>query len=189
MADTTATMYSMSPFQALSSDVAGVNTKVADSIFEGYKLSVAQTADINNRAMQVALSNSAGIAALKDAVSKGILENMLSASRTSGAAAGTAAGVERTVMEQGIATRGVINGINTQNLNTALINSNTAIVGGSIGYGNLGTAYGGLNAAVQSADVTSAINAFGSQVSQQRVVNTGNMTGTVQTSTSTNIGA
>jgi hypothetical protein len=53
----------------------------------------------------------------------------------------------------------------------------------------LGNAYSGLNAAVQSADVTSAINAFGSQVSQQRVVNTGNMTGTVQTSTSTNIGA
>jgi len=189
MADTTATMYAMSSFQAISTDIAGVNTKIADSIFEGYKLSVAQSADINNRAMQVALSNSAATAALKAAVTNGILENMLAASRTVGAVAGTASATERTVMEQGITTRGLIAGINTQNLNTALINTNTALVGGSVGYGNLGNAYSGLNAAVQSADVTSAINAFGSQVSQQRVVNTGNMTGTVQTSTSTNIGA
>ena len=188
MADTTATSYVMDPFYALSSSVESTKTKVADSIFENYKLAVAQTNDINNRAMQVALSNSSGLAALKAAVSKDTLENMLAASRTAGAVAGTAMIVQRNVMEQGEATRGLINGINTQNLNTALINSNTAIVGGSIGYGNLGSAYGGLNAAVQSADITSAINAFGSQITQQRVVNTGNMTGTVQTSTSTNIG-
>lgn len=189
MADTTATSYVMDPFYALSSAVESTKTKVADSVYENYKLAVAQSNDVNNRAMQVALSNSSAFAALKASVAKDTLENMLASSRTAGAAAGIAMGVQRTAMEQGEATRNIINGINTQNLNTALINSNTVIVGGSLAYGNLGSAYGGLNAAVQSADVTSAINAFGSQITQQRVVNTGNMTGTVQTSTSTNIGA
>lgn len=189
MADTTATSYVMDPFYALSREVESTKTKVADSVFENYKLAVAQTNDINNRAMQVALSGSSALAALKASVSAGTLQTMLAASRTDGAIGATAMSTQRTVMEQGEATRGLINGINTQNLNTALINTNTALVGGSIGYSNLGLAYGGLNSAVQSADVTSAINAFGSQVAQQRVVNTGNMTGTVQTSTSTNIGA
>ena len=193
MADTsTGYNFVLDPFYALAREIEATKTKVSDSVFEGYKLSVAQTNDINNRGMQVALRNTSALADLKAAVSKGTLETMLSAARTDGAVGATAMSTQRTVMTQGEATRELVNFLNTQNLNTALINTNTALVGGSIGYAGLGLAYGQLggafNSAVQSADIASAVNAFGSQVAGQRIVNTGVMTGTNQVSTSTNIG-
>jgi len=184
--------YLMDPFYALSREIEATKTKVADSVFEGYKLSVAQTNDINNRAMQVALHDTTAIADLKKAVSNGTLQTMLAESRSSGAVGAAAMSTQRSVMEQGEATRGLINFLNTQNLNTALINTNTALVGSGLAYNGLGLAYGGLgtafNSAVQSANVSSAVNAFRSQLSNQRVVNTGVMTGTSQTNTPTSVG-
>jgi len=184
--------YLMDPFYALAKEVEATKTKVADSVFEGYKLSVAQTNDTNNRAMQVALHDATALADLKQATSNGTLQTMLAAGRTDAAIGATAMATQRTVMEQGEATRGLINFLNTQNLNTALINTNTALVGSGFAYQNLGVAYGGLgtafNSAVQSANVSSAVNAFRSQLSNQRVVNTGVMTGTSQTNTPTSIG-
>lgn len=179
--------YLMDPFYALSREVEATKTKVAESVFENYKLQVAQTNDINNRAMQVALHDTAALADLKQAVADGTLQGMLAASRTDSAIGATAMATQRTVMEQGELTRNLINGINTQNLNTALINTNTAIVGGGLGYQNLGLAYGGLNSAFQSANNTSAINAFQSQLASQGVINTGTMTGTTQANTPTSI--
>lgn len=179
--------FMMDPFYALSREVEATKTKVADSVFENYKLAVAQTNDINNRAMQVALHDTAALADLKQAVADGTLQTMLAASRTDAAIGATAMSTQRTVMEQGELTRNLINGINTQNLNTALINTNTALVGGGLGYQNLGLAYGGLNSAYQSANNTSAINAFQSQLASQGVINTGTMTGTTQANTPTSI--
>ena len=179
MADVTS--FAMDPFYALSREIEATKTKVSDSIFENYKLQVAQTNDINNRAMQVALHDASALADLKQAVSDGTLQTMLAASRTDAQIGQTAMATQRLIMEQAAATRDLINGLNTQNLNTALINTNTALVGGGIAYGGLGLAYGGLNSAFQSANVNSAINAFGSQLSAQGVVNTGTMTGTTQT--------
>ena len=179
--------YSIDPFYALSKEVEAVKTKVADSIFENYKLQVAQTNDINNRAMQVALHDTAALADLKQATADGTLQTMLAAARTDAAIGATAMSTQRTVMEQGELTRGLINAINTQNLNTALINTNTALVGGGVAYNGLGLAYGGLNSAYQSANTNSAINAFQSQLTSQGVINTGTMTGTNQTSTPTSI--
>ena len=179
--------YSIDPFYALSKEVEAVKTKVADSIFENYKLQVAQTNDINNRAMQVALHDAAALADLKQATADGTLQTMLAAARTDAAIGATAMSTQRTVMEQGELTRGLINAINTQNLNTALINTNTALVGGGVAYSGLGLAYGGLNSAYQSANTNSAINAFQSQLTSQGVINTGTMTGTNQTSTPTSI--
>jgi hypothetical protein len=182
----------LDPFYALSRDIEATKTKVADSVFEGYKLSVAQTNDINNRAMQVALHDTGAISDLKQAVAKGTLETMLAAARTNAAIGATAMSTQRVVMEEGDATRNLANILNTQNLNTALINTNSALVGGGVSYAGLGIGYSQLgtafNSAVQSADISSAVNAFGSQITQQRVVNTGVMTGTVQTNTGTNIG-
>ena len=179
--------YAIDPFYALSKEVEAVKTKVADSIFENYKLQVAQTNDINNRAMQVALHDAAALADLKQATSDGTLQTMLAAARTDAAIGATAMATQRTVMEQGELTRGLINAINTQNLNTALINTNTALVGGGVAYNGLGLAYGGLNSAYQSANTNSAINAFQSQLTSQGVINTGTMTGTSQTATPTSI--
>ena len=179
--------YMMDPFYALSREVEATKTKVADSVFENYKLQVAQTNDINNRAMQVALHDTAALADLKQAVADGTLQSMLASSRTDAVIGATAMATQRTVMEQGEITRNLINGINTQNLNTALINTNTALVGGGLGYQNLGLAYGGLNSAYQSANNTSAINAFQSQLASQGVINTGTMTGTTQANTPTSI--
>lgn len=179
------------PFFSLLANVQDVKTKVSDSVFENYKLQVAQTNDINNRAMQVALHDTAALADLKGAVSKGTLETMLAAARTDAAIGRTAMETQRMIMEQGELTRNLVNGLNTQNLNTALINSNTAIIGMGNQYAGLGLAYGGACGAVsaaQSANAISAINATQSAVSGQRMVNTGAMSGTAQTSTPTQVG-
>jgi hypothetical protein len=176
------------PFFHLSREVGGLREKVGDSVFENYKLSVAQTNDINNRAMQVALANASSFADLKQATSKGTLETMLAAARTDAVIGATAAQAQRTIMEQGEITRNLINGLNTENLNTALINTNVAFSGLNGQYSGLGLAYGGAVSAVQSANSVAAINAVQSSVSGQRFVNTGVATSSTQLSTPTNIG-
>lgn len=175
------------PFFSLLANIQDVKTKVSDSIFENYKLQVAQTNDINNRAMQVALHDASALADLKQATSEGVLQTMLAAGRTDAAIGATSAAQQRLIMEQGEATRGLIGALNTQNLNTALINANTAIAGLGNQYAGLGLAYGGAVSAFQSANTVSAVNALNSAISSQGMVNTGTMTGTTQTSTPTSI--
>jgi hypothetical protein len=182
-----ADMLTTDPFFNLTNQVAGVREKVSDSIFENYKLQVAQTNDINNRAMQVALHDATALADLKQATSDGVLQTMLAAARTDAVVAQTAAATTRAVMEQGELTRGLINALNTQNLNTALINTNVAFSGLGVQYGGLGLAYGGAVSAFQQASTNSALNALNSAISSQGLVNTGTMTGTTQTSTPTSI--
>jgi hypothetical protein len=185
MADMTS--FTLDPFYALSREIEATKTKVSDSIFENYKLQVAQTNDINNRAMQVALHDSTALADLKQSVSESTLQSMLASARTDAAIGATAMSTQRTIMEQGELTRGLINALNTQNLNTALINTNTALIGGGVNYAGLGLAYGGLNTAYQSANTNSQINALNSALASQGVINTGTMTGTTQTATPTTI--
>ena len=175
------------PFFALLQNVQDTKTKVADSVFENYKLQVAQSNDINNRAMQVALHNTSSIADLKAAVSKGTLETMLAAQRTDAAIGRVAAETQRLVMEQGEATRCLINSLNTQNLNTALINTNTALTGLNGQYSGLGLAYGGAVGAAQAVSTNTAINSLNSALSNQRIINTGEMASTTQTSRPTSI--
>jgi hypothetical protein len=182
-----ADMLTTDPFFSLLANVQDVKTKVSDSVFENYKLQVAQANDMNNRAMQVALRNASAQADLKNAVSKSTLEAMLAAARTDAAIGATAAATQRNVFEQGEMTRGLVYGLNTQNLNTALINTNTALNGLNGQYAGLGLAYGGAVSAYQSANQVSAVNALQSATSSQRFVNTGSSTGTVQTSTPTSI--
>ena len=193
-----ADMLTTDPFFALTGQIQGVREKVSDSIFENYKLQVAQTNDINNRAMQVALHDATALADLKQATSEGTLQTMLAAARTDAAIGATSAGIQRSIaeaaitqqrvtMEEGERTRGLINALNTQNLNTALINTNVAFSGLGVQYGGLGLAYGGAVSAFQSASTNSALNALNSAISTQGLVNTGTMTGTTQTSTPTSI--
>ena len=175
------------PFFNLTNQVAGVREKVSDSIFENYKLQVAQTNDINNRAMQVALHDASELASIKQEIANGTLQAMLAAARTDAQIGATSSALQRLTMEQGELTRGLINGINTQNLNTALINTNTALSGLGGQYAGLGLAYGGAVSAYQSANSLSAVNALQSAISSQGLVNTGTMTGTTQTPTPTSI--
>jgi hypothetical protein len=182
-----ADMLTTDPFFSLLANVQDVKTKVADSVFENYKLQVAQANDVNNRAMQVALHDATALADLKQAVSEGTLQTMLAAARTDAAIGATASATQRAIFEQAEMTRGLINGLNTQNLNTALINTNTALNGLNGQFAGLGLAYGGAVAAYQSANQVSAINALQSAISNQGLVNTGTMTGTTQTSTPTSI--
>jgi hypothetical protein len=176
------------PFFHLSREIAGTREKVSDSIFENYKLQVAQTNDINNRAMQVALNNQTSFSDLKNAVSKGTLETMLAAARTDAAIGQTAAATQRAIFEQGELTRGLIASLNTQNLNTALINTNTALTGLAGQYAGLGLAYGGAVSAFQSANQVNAVSALGSAVSNQRqnVIGAGAIGG-AQTATPTSV--
>ena len=138
----TASMPGTDPYFSLLQNVDDVKTKVADSIFESYKLQVAQAADINNRAMQVALHNAQSIADLKAAVNKSTLEAMLAAARTDAAIAATAMQTQRVIMEEAERTRALINSLNTQNLNTALINTNVSLSGLAGQYAGLGLAAG-----------------------------------------------
>ena len=183
-----ADMLTTDPFFILNGAVQGVREKVSDSIFENYKLQVAQTNDINNRAMQVALHDSAALADLKAATSAGTLQTMLAAARTDSAIGQTAMSTQRTVMEQGELTRGLVNALNTQNLNTALINTNTALTGMNGLYGGLGIAYGGAVSAYQSANQVSAVNALGSALASNGIINTGTAANVAQTGTPTSIG-
>jgi hypothetical protein len=176
------------PFFSILQNVQDVKTKVADSIFENYKLQVAQTNDINNRAMQVALHDASALADLKQAVSEGTLQTMLAAARTDAAVGASAAATQRAINEQGELTRNLINGLNTQNLNTALINTNIGFTGLNGQYAGLGLAYGGAVSAYQSANQVSALNALNSAIATQGVVNTGTMTGTSQVANPNSIG-
>ena len=178
----------MDPFYALAKEVETVKEKVSDSIFENYKLQVAQTNEINNRAMQTAFHTDAVLASIKQATMDQFLQTQLSLARSDAKSAAEFAATQTLVMEQGARTRALIGDIDRQNLNTALVNANTALVGGGVAYQGLGLAWGGLNSAYQSANVSSAINAFGSQIDSQRVVNTGTMTDTAQTNTPTSLG-
>ena len=176
------------PFFHLSRETASLREKISDSIFENYKLQVAQTNDINNRAMQVALHDATALADLKQATSEGTLQTMLAASRTDAQIGATAMSTQRTVMEQGELTRGLIGSLNTQNLNTALINTNTALTGLSGQYAGLGLAYGGAVSAVQSANQINALSALNSAVASQgqNVIGAG-ATGGAQTATPTSV--
>lgn len=176
------------PFFALTGQVNGVREKVSDSIFENYKLQVAQTNDINNRAMQVALHDASELAAIKQEIANSTLQTMLAASRTDAAIGATAAANQRLVMEQAEATRRLIVDLNTQNLNTALINTNTALNAQGVQYAGLGLAYGGAVAAYQSANTNSALSALNSAIASQssNVIGTG-ATGGTQTATPTTV--
>lgn len=187
------------PFFHLSRETASLREKVSDSVFENYKLQVAQTNDINNRAMQVALHDASALSDLKQATSEGTLQTMLAAARTDAAIGATSAGIQRSIadaaitqqrltMEQSEITRNLINGLNTQNLNTALINTNTALNGLGGQYAGLGLAYGGAVSAVQSANQVNALNALNSAVSSQgqNVIGAG-ATGGAQTATPTSV--
>jgi hypothetical protein len=170
------------PFFHLTNQVQNVREKVSESVFENYKLQVAQTNDINNRSMQVALQKTTALADLKAATTKSTLETMLAAARTDSVVGRTAAETTRAVMENGEMTRGLVNGLNTQNLNTALINTNIGYAGLNTLYGGLGLAYGGAVNATQIATTNSAVNALDSAISNQRLINTGNIANTTQTS-------
>ena len=176
------------PFFSLLQNVQDVKNKVSDSIFENYKLQVAQTNDINNRAMQVALHDATALADLKQATADGTLQTMLAASRTDAQIGATAMATQRTVMEQGELTRGLVTALNTQNLNTALINTNTALVGLNGMYGGLGIAYGGAVSAYQSANQVNALSALNSAVASQgqNVIGAGAVGG-AQTATPTSV--
>ena len=176
------------PFFNLTNQVAGVREKVSDSIFENYKLQVAQTNDINNRAMQVALHDATELANIKQEIANSTLQSMLAAARTDAQIGATSAAQQRLVMEQAEATRRLIVDLNTQNLNTALINTNTALTGLGVSYGGLGLAYGGAVSAYQSANSTSAINALNSAIASQGMVTVGaGAVGGTQTATPTSV--
>lgn len=183
-----ADMLTTDPFFNLTNQVAGVREKVSDSIFENYKLQVAQTNDINNRAMQVALHDATELANIKQEIANSTLQTMLAAARTDAAIGATSAANQRLVMEQAEATRRLIVDLNTQNLNTSLINTNTALTGLGVSYGGLGLAYGGAVSAYQSANSTSAINALNSAIASQGMVTVGaGAVGGTQTATPTSV--
>ena len=189
MADTsTYSTPTIDPFFILAGQVTSVREKVSDSVYESYKLQVAQSNDINNRAMQVALHDATALADLKTQGANGTLQTMLAAASVGAAVARSGADITRLAYEQGELDRRLLLDLNTQNLNTALINTNSALTGLNGLYGGLSLAYGGAVGAVQSANSVSALNAVRSAAATNGNINTGIQSATTQTSTPTVIG-
>ena len=111
----------------------------------------------------------------------------MAAARTDASHAVAVAQTQRLILESGDSVKSLINVLNAQNLNTSLINTNTALVGSIGQFGALNLAYGGAVAAYQSASTNSAVNALGSALSSQGMVNTGTMAGVGQSSSPTTI--
>ena len=167
-----------------------IETKVSDSIFENYKLQVAQTNDINNRAMQTAFHTAATLDALKQAVNDANTQNLLAAERLKSTVELSAAHTAEVVMQEGGQTNGIIGSIDRENLNRQLTDRATEIFALRDGYRGWERDFAGLNGAFQSANVASQVTALGSQLqgAGQGFVNTGTASGNAQTQTPTNIG-
>lgn len=116
---------SVDPHLLILQSLGDAKEQIAASVFENYKLQVAQANEINNRSLQVSLHNARELADIKAAINKNTLEIALAAARTDAAIAAAALETQREIMRQGELTRNLINTLNTQNLNTALINTTT----------------------------------------------------------------
>lgn len=179
----------MDPMFQVYTKMGEIETKISNSVFENYKLNVAQTNDINNRAMQTAFHTDATLAAIKQAVNDSNTQNLLAFERLNSTVLQSAAHSNEVAMQEGAATRALIGGIDRENLNRQLSDRAVEIAALREGYRGWERDWGRLNGAYQAASVTSQINALGSQLQsvRQGVINTGTMTGTTQTSTPTNI--
>jgi hypothetical protein len=179
----------MDPLFQIYTKMGEIETKVADSVFENYKLQVAQTNDINNRAMQTAFHTADQISALKQVVNDATTQNMLAFERLSGTVQLAAAHSNEVTMQEGAATRALLGSIDRENLNRELTDRATAIASLREGFRGFDRDWGRLNGAFQAASVSNQIAALGSQLqgTRQGVINTGTMAGTTQTSTPTNI--
>ena len=195
MADNNTTMPPMGSFMEdplfqVYTKMGEIETKISDSIFENYKLQVAQTNDINNRAMQTAFHTDSALAALKQAVNDANTQNLLAAERLKSTVELSAAHTNEVTMQQGSVTNSIIGSIDRENLSRELTDRATEIVALREGFRGWERDWGGLNTAVQASAVSSQISALGSQLQSvgQGFVNTGTATDTTQTSTPTNIG-
>jgi hypothetical protein len=180
----------MDPLFQVYTKMGEIETKVANSIFENYKLNVAQTNDINNRAMQTAFHTDAAIAALKQTVNDANTQNLLAFERLNSAIQLATAHTNEVVMQEGSVTRALIGSVDRENLNRQLSDRAAEIAALREGYRGWERDWGRLNGAYQAATVSSQIAALGSQLqsARQGIVNTGTMAGTAQTSNPTNIG-
>lgn len=194
MAETNSTVpmesFLSDPLFQVYTKMGEIETKVSDSIFENYKLQVAQTNDINNRAMQTAFHTDAALAALRQTVNDANTQNLLATERLKSAIELSAAHTNEVTMQDGVATRALVGSIDRENLSRELTDRATEIIALREGFRGWERDWGGLNTAVQSSSVSSQISALGSQLQSvgQGFVNTGTATGTTQTSTPTNIG-
>jgi hypothetical protein len=167
-----------------------IETKISDSVFENYKLNVAQTNDINNRAMQTAFHTDAALAALRQTVNDANTQSLLAAERLKSAIELGTAHTNEVVMKEGSVTNSIIGSIDRENLSRELTDRAVEIAALREGYRGWERDWGGLNTAFQSANVSSQVSALGSQLQsvRQGFVNTGTATDTTQTSNPTNIG-
>jgi hypothetical protein len=195
MADNNTTLPPMESFMSdpmfqVYTKLGEIETKISNSVFENYKLNVAQTNDINNRAMQTAFHTDAALAALKQTVNDANTQNLLAAERLKSAVELSAAHTNEVTMQQGSVTNGLIGSIDRENLSRELTDRATEIVALREGHRGWLRDWGSLNSAVQTAAVNTQLSALGSQLQSvgQGFVNTGTSTGTTQTSTPTNIG-
>ena len=192
MADPTVPMESFltDPMFQVYTKMGEIETKVSDSVFENYKLQVAQTNDINNRAMQTAFHTTAALDALKQAVNDSSTQGLLAAERLKAVVQLSAAHTNEVTMNEGSATNAIIGSIDRENLSRELTDRATEVIALREGFRGYDRDWFGANGAVQALGVSNQVAALGSQLQSvgQGFVNTGVSTGTTQTSNPTNIG-
>ena len=181
--------FTTDPMFQIYTKMGEIETKVSDSVFENYKLQVAQTNDINNRAMQTAFHTATQLDALKQAVNDANTQSMLAAERLKSAIQLSAAHTAEVVMAEGGATNAIIGSIDRENLNRELTDRATEVVALREGFHGWRRDFDALGGVVQAAGVSNQIAALGSQLQHvgQGFVNTGTATDTVQRSNPTNI--
>jgi hypothetical protein len=181
--------FTTDPMFQIYTKMGEIETKVSDSIFENYKLQVAQTNDINNRAMQTAFHTAAQLDALKQTVNDANTQSMLAAERLKSAIQLSAAHTAEVIMNEGSATNAIIGSIDRENLNRELTDRATEVIALREGFRGWDRDFDGLNGAFQAVGVSSQIAALGSQLQSagQGFVNTGIATDTTQTANPTNI--
>lgn len=181
--------FTTDPMFQIYTKMGEIETKVSDSVFENYKLQVAQTNDINNRAMQTAFHTAAALDALKQAVNDANTQSMLAAERLKSTIQLSAAHTDEVVMQQGSVTNSIIGSIDRENLSRELTDRATEVIALREGFRGWERDFDALGGVVQAAGVSNQIAALGSQLQSagQGFVNTGTATDTVQTSNPTNI--
>jgi hypothetical protein len=182
--------FTTDPMFQVYTKLGEIETKISDSIFENYKLQVAQTNDLNNRAMQTAFHTDSALAALKQTVNDANTQSMLAAERLKSAVQLAAAHTAEVVMSEGGATNGIIGSIDRENLSRELTDRATEVIALREGFRGWERDWVGLQGVTQVAGVSSQISALGSQLQGvgQGFVNTGLAVDTSQTATPTNIG-
>lgn len=176
------------PFLGLTGQVNSVKEDIADALGKEYRATIAHTANVNELAFQTFIWRNNLLANVKAELVIADHATELAQAHTAAAEAFAHGQEQVTALEQADSQSDLINILNAQNLNTAIINTTTTLVSSAGLNEGLVGAVAGAVASTQIATTVSAVNATNSATASQGMVNTGSMECVQQSATPTSIG-